>query len=597
MLNSLSSIDLIVLIGLVAMMPLTGLLFSKKENSADYFLAGKTLRWWQVAGSIFGTNINSFHLIGMMGIGYSVGFAQAHYEILAFVGVLLLCYVFVPLFRKLEVFTLSQYLEYRYSEQARGLYTLLMITLITVQLVGGFYIGSQTLVFLLDGTQLEINYLQGILLMCLITCSYTIFGGLNSIVATDNLQSIMMLLAGISVAILTFSQPEIGGFTGMLQLDASQTPELQKMHLYLPINHPSLPWTGVFTGLIILHLFYYCNNQYLVQRTLAAISDEEAKKGILAAAFLKLCIPFFSITTGIAAAYLIKMREPNVEIANDTAFLYLIKMVVPVGKGLIGFILAGLTIATFSSIDSMLNGATTLTTVDVYQKYINPKASEKQIITVARVTIVVLVIITACLAIQIFASPDPKSNFFLKVSAWGGYFTQGVVVSFLLGIWWKKASSAGAVAALISAPIFAFCIEAIYNTYLGAQSGTAALWGVQLNFMHRVLLTAIFATFMHVLFSTIFPDRHQRSFVNILAPKPPLKYILVFLGVQFFLLFLVISGYLPHTLAAVFAAITTIAIWIWGIKTLNPQSKLLADSRFYASLVNAIVVFLLFYFP
>jgi SSS family solute:Na+ symporter len=596
MLNTLSTLDLIVLISLVALMPLTGILFSKKEDSADYFLAGKSLRWWQVAGSIFGTNINSFHLIGMMGIGFSVGFAQAHYEILAFGGVLLLCYVFVPMFRKLNVYTLSQYLEYRYNPTARGLYTLLMITLITVQLVGGFYIGSQTLVFMLEGTQLEINYLQGIVLMCLVTCSYTIFGGLNSIVATDNLQSVMMLLAGITVAVLTFAQPEIGGFAGMLRLDAQQAPELQKMHLYLPTNHPSLPWTGVFTGLMILHFFYYCNNQYLVQRTLAAVSDEEAKKGILAASVLKLCIPFFSITTGIAAAYLMKMRVPELEIANDTAFLELIRMVVPVGKGLIGFILAGLTIATFSSIDSMLNGATTLTTVDLYQKYLNPQASEKQIIRVARLTIVFLVVVTALLAIQIFASPDPKSNFFLKVSAWGGYFTQGIVVAFLLGIWWKGASTRGAIAALIVAPIFAFGIEAYYNTHWGLNAEIQAWWGLKLNFMHRVLLTAVFATVVHIGMSKIFPDQKAVD-PQILAPAPPWKFILIFFAVQLFFFLAVYNGFLLHQIAAVLAALATIAVWLWGIRALKPSDNLWQDSRFYASLVNGVVVFLLFYFP
>ncbi|HEX8530471.1 MAG TPA: sodium:solute symporter, partial [Cytophagales bacterium] len=116
MLTSLTTIDIVVLLFFVAIMPLTGLLFSKKDSSEDYFLAGRSLRWWMVAGSIFGTNVNSFHLIGMLGIGFSVGLAQSHYEILAPAGALLLCYVFLPVYRKLKVYTLSQYLEYRYNE-------------------------------------------------------------------------------------------------------------------------------------------------------------------------------------------------------------------------------------------------------------------------------------------------------------------------------------------------------------------------------------------------------------------------------------------------------------------------------------------------
>lgn len=596
MLNSLSTLDILVLVVVVLAMPLTGLLFGKKNTSEDYFLCGRSLRWWQVAGSIFGTNINSFHLIGMMGIGFSVGFAQAHYEILALGGVLLLCYVFVPLYRKLQVYTLSQYLEYRYNQQARLLYTLLMITLITVQLVGGFYIGSQTLVFLFDGTQLAMNYWQGILVMCAITCSYTIFGGLNSIVATDNLQSVVMILAGITVAVLTFSQPEIGGFMGMLRLDAAQPLAAQKMHLYLPSNHPSLPWTGVFTGLMILHFFYYCNNQYLVQRTLAAKSDEEAKKGILAAALLKLSIPFFSVATGIAAAYLFRARFPELEVANDTAFLHLIRTVVPGGIGITGFILAGLCIATFSSIDSMLNGATTLTTVDLYQQYLNPQASERQLIGIARITIVGLVLITALLAIQIFASPDPKSNFFLKVSAWGGYFTQGIVVAFLLGIWWRRASTQGAIAALISAPLFAFGFEAVYNYSQGQILGLEQWWGPQLNFMHRVLLTAIFATLVHVGVSWRWPDA-QVVAPDTLAPAPPWRSLLLFLGLQALLVALIQGAQWSSPSMGSVSAVGTMLIWTLYLARRKPFREWWSDSRWYAGMVHALVMFLLYLFP
>lgn len=596
MLSNITMLDLVILIGFVALMPLTGILFGKKETSEDYFLAGKSLRWWQVAGSIFGTNINSFHLIGMLGVGFSVGFAQSHYEFLALAGALLMCYFFVPLYRKLNVYTLSQYLEYRYNEQTRLLYTILMITLIVVQLIGGFYIGSQTIVFLLKGTPLELTYIQGIVLMCLITCSYTIFGGLNSIVATDNFQSVMMLLAGIMVAFFTFSQPEIGGISGMMALDAAKPLAEQKMHLYLPTNHPNLPWSGVFTGLIILHFFYYCNNQFLVQRTLAAVNDEEAKKGILAATFLKLTIPFFSIATGIAAAYLLKARLPNVEIANDVAFLHLIHAVVPVGNGLIGFILAGLCIATFSSIDSMMNGATTLTTVDIYQKYVNPQASEKQVINVARITIGVLVVITAFLAIQIFASPNPKDNFFLKISSWGGYFTQGIVISFFLGIWWKRASAMGTVVALIFAPICAFSLEAIYNGSLGTNPDIQAMFGKNLNFMHRVFITFILTGLVHVGVSLLKPDAKAVNEDTMAAPLPWL-YMIAFLVLQLFMLFLTMSHILTPQVAAILSAVATMVIWVHGIRSSKSDVAWTSDSRFFAGFVNAIVMFMLFWFP
>jgi SSS family solute:Na+ symporter len=596
MLTSLTTLDLIVLVVFIILVPLTGIFFGKKDSSEDYFLAGRSLRWWQVAGSIFGTNVNTFHLIGMLGIGFSVGLAQSHYEILAPVGALLLCYVFLPVYRKLRVYTLSQYLEYRYNEKARLLYTILMLTLIIVQLVAGFYIGGRTLRFLLLGTPLEISYEQGILAMALITCSYTMFGGLNSIVATDNLQSVMMLLAGLIVAYLTFTQPEIGGLSGLVKLEASMPPAAQKMHLYLPSDHPDLPWTGVFTGLIILHFFYYCNNQYLVQRTLAATTDNEAKIGIISASFLKLLIPLFSVTCGIAAAHLFRIRFGGLHnIPPDDAFLQLIATVVPTGYGLIGFILAGLCIATFSSIDSMMNGATTLVSIDVYKKYIHPNAGDQQLIKVGRFVIGLLVIVTAVLALLTY-DPNSKSNFFLSVSNRGSYFTQGIVIAFLLGIWWQKASSRGAIAALLAAPVFAFGFETWYNTQLGQIPAIQAIFGAQLNFMHRVLLTALFSGVVHVISSRLLPDKDKIVATDTLAPSLPIGYIVLFGVIQSLLLLLVWLHTISNEVAGFIGSLATVGLFIYALSK-DSFRELQTDNRLYAGILCGVVVFLLYWFP
>jgi SSS family solute:Na+ symporter len=596
MLTSLTTIDIIVLLFFVAVMPLTGLLFGKKDTSEDYFLAGRSLRWWMVAGSIFGTNVNSFHLIGMLGIGFSVGLAQSHYEVLAPAGALLLCYVFLPVYRKLRVYTLSQYLEYRYNESARLLYTVLMITLIVVQLVAGFYIGGRTLRFLLLNTPLEITYLQGIALMAAVTCSYTMFGGLNSIVATDNLQSIMMLLAGLIVAYLTFSQPEIGGLGGLMELEANMPRAAQKMHMYLPTDHPDLPWSGVLTGLLILHMFYYCNNQYLVQRTLAATSDNEAKIGIIAASFLKLLIPLFSITCGIAAAHLFRMRFGGLQnVLPDDAFLQLIATVVPTGYGLIGFILAGLCVATFSSIDSMMNAATTLVSVDVYKKYLNPEATDRQMVRMARITIGFVVVITALLAVLTY-DPTSGSNFFLSVSNRGGYFTQGIVVAFMLGIWWKGASSRGAIATLVAAPLFAFGFEAFYNAQLGTLPAVQALFGPKLNFMHRVFLTFLFSLGVHAVVSRLLPDRNAKISADTLAPGLPVGQMLLVAACLGGLVLAVLNGWLPSVAAGAVGALLTFGLFLYELRKSWP-ARPIRDNRVYAGALCGVVVFLLFWFP
>ncbi|MEK6236715.1 MAG: hypothetical protein N2C14_18560, partial [Planctomycetales bacterium] len=452
----LTTWDLIIFFGSLFAVMAVGLWSGRKEDtSEDYYLAGKTTRWWGVAGSIFGSNVSANHIVGMMGVGFSVGFAQSHFEISAIAG-LLLCYGFLPVYRRLNVFTLSEYLSRRYGDASRALYAVNMIIIIVViQMVPGFYIGSRSLNVLLGKGQtavakaeidaagsmanLELHnpgegydsvpkvsftqpglkkdqqptqaaqatveikdgkianlrltsggaeyqvgspvrvviqggasfdsklnpgdvdpkwYLVGILMMAVVTGTYTIVGGLKAVITTDVIQSVMMLAAGVIVAVLTFSHPKVGGWEGMRADDArtkqqaaalanpvadnannnanananapaaadKQVEGKDMMHLYLPSNHPQLPWSGVLTGLMVLHFYYWGTNQFIVQRALTAKSDHEAKMGIIVAGFFKLLIPFLSIGTGIAAFYL--FQKLNLYADQDIAFTMLMKHVV-----------------------------------------------------------------------------------------------------------------------------------------------------------------------------------------------------------------------------------------------------------------------------
>ena len=190
-------------------------------------------------------------------------------------------------------------------------------------------------------------------MLAVVTAVYTIVGGLKAVIYTDVIQSVLLLFAGILVAVLTFSQPEVGGWSGMIEFDQARPRADQKMHLYLPTSHPDLPWSGALTGLLILHCFYWSTNQTIVQRTLAARSDREARLGIVAAGFLKLLIPFFTIAGGVAAAQLFALRMPERIIDPDAATPELIRLVVPAGLGLVGVVMAGLIGAILSSIDSL----------------------------------------------------------------------------------------------------------------------------------------------------------------------------------------------------------------------------------------------------
>ncbi len=607
MLAQLSPLDLVVLIVMLLIMPTAGIIVAlRKKNATDYFLAGRNIRWWTVAGSVFGTNISSFHLIGMLGIGYSIGFVQAHYEIV-FPAILLLCFVFLASYRRLEVFTLSQYLEVRYDEHARLLYTILLILIILVQLVGSFYVGSITLQWLLGGTSFALGYWQGLLLIGLITCSYTIWGGMESIVITDTIQTVMMLAAGFAVAYFTLSQPEIGGFTGLLDLDAAQPRSLQKMHLYLPSNHPNLPWTGIFTGLLLQHCFNFTTNQFLVQRVLAASSDQDARRGIIASGFLKLTIPFFSIAAGVAAYYLFEKRFPGLDFNSDNAFLKLVETVIPRNVGLVGMILAGLVAATFSSVDSMMNAATTLLTVDVYQKYMNPNASDRQIVRFGRQMIVVMVFASIGLALYTY-TPDRTNNFMLKVSAQLSYFTPGIMVAFFVGILWRGASARAAVWAMALAPVYGILVELLYNYALADIPAVSALFGVKLNFMHRVFLAFVlsFSTLI-VLSRTVYPNQNIIGFERLrvsVDARQLARAVGLFLLVQaVFLGLIFLVGFSPKIMAP-WAALATMGLFLFpkrAVETPQPVPVLRAGfalngDSLWTGLLTAISVGVLYYF-
>ncbi len=546
--TTFTTLDLLVFFGSLTAVMAIGLLAGRKEETAeDYFLAGRKIPWWGVAGSIFGSNVSANHMIGMMGIGFSVGFAQSHFELGAIAGLMLLCYGFLPVYRKLKVYTLAEYLGRRYDDRSRIAYAVIMILIMAVvQLVPALYIGARSTCVLMGGeaveqvplggepaadspsasssstssdrvenrprTKLNVNrlyYALFVIALAAISASYTIFGGLKAVIWTDVMQSFLLLLAGIVLALLTFDQ--IGGWSEMMLRDRAGA---GKMHLYLPSYHPELPWTGVLTGLMALHFFYWGTNQFIVQRALAARSDSEARIGIVAAGFLKLLIPFFAIGTGVAAFYLFQERLPHRAIAPDTAFTELVLLVVqPIGFGIIGCISAGVIGAILSSIDSMMNSAATIVTVDLYRRYINPNATHAQMIRVGRLSIVVFVTLAALMAIWVI-DPNSDENFFLQIVDYQGYLTPGLLVVFLLGLFWRGATAAGAFTTILAGVPLSGLVEIIYNSYLGTIPMIAAYLGEQLNFFHRVLAVIVLCCGVHVLVSQLGgEDRKKRSLV------------------------------------------------------------------------------------
>ncbi len=611
--------DIVVFLGSLAIVMGAGLWASRHEKTTeDYFLAGRSVRWWGVAGSIFGTNVSANHLVGMLGIGFSIGFAQSHFELGAVVALLILCYGFLPIYRKLGLFTLSEYLGRRFDGRSQGLYAVLMIILVMVQLTAAFYIGSRSLLLLLKGTSLAVGYETGIVLLAVVTAAYTIFGGLKAVVFTDVVQSVLLLAAGIAVAIFTFAQPEVGGWSGMMAQDAARAVADQKMHLYLPTDHPDLPWSGALTGLMLLHIFYWSTNQYVVQRALAARDQREARIGIITAGFLKLLVPFFAIGGGVAASLLFQARLPGETIDPDAAMPELIRLVIPVGYGLVGLIAAGILGAILSSIDSMVNSASTLITFDIYKKWIAPDASDRALLNLGRWIIALLIGLAAALAIFTYDA-EAKGNFFLRVSSMGGHFTPGLVVVFAFGMLWSKATAAGSVAAIVAAPPFSFALEAIYRHAAAAWPGLADVFGVQLNFMHRVFVTALFASAVLIVVSLQSDSTEKQRSHTIAAmralPKRAIGRLLqaISLGAGSLLLLGVVvdRGWLSPRIAAILAATMVFAAFVPTMRKVSagrddsasdddeparPRGRvpLWANDRFWAGTLSALTTFLMF---
>ncbi len=596
MLKSLEWFDIVVVVAVLLFLIVASMYSSfKKKDAEEYFMAGRSLRWWSVAGSIFGTNIHAQQIIGMMGVGYSIGFAQSHYEIWAIPAILVLCYIFIPIYRKKNFFTLSQFLEARFNSQARLVYSILMVAFILVQLIAGFYIGSRTLGLLFAGTGWDVSYIQGILIIAIVTVVFTVFGGMESVVTADNILTIIMILSILLMGTLTYLQPEIGGISGLLKLDHA---EANKMHLYLPSNHPKLPWSGIFTGLTILNMFYWTTNQYQVQRVLAAQSDRDAKLGAIAAGFLKLIIPFFSIAIGTAAYYIFKSRYGADYIKPDDTFLTLMKTVVPAGYGFIGLILSGLMCAIFSAIYSMMNSVSTMMAYDIFKKYINPKASDKKTVRFGQLAVVIICAIAGFLA---FSTYDPSSsdNFFLKLANQTSYIKPGLVVVFFWGVLWKQTNPIAAVLVLASSPFVGLGCDWIYENILTQSSFVIQTFGETFNFLYRVFVIFVFGSILLVLIS---------KYLNAIGKGKVHDYdlgislsgigstLIKFLLVQSPFIALTLSGILSPQMAATPASIACFLLFIWFVKKENEEIPMYQSDIFYAGILTSSMIWIMFYF-
>ena len=435
----LNSLDLTVFAGFIAFVIGVSLYASRKEvTSEDYFLAGRNLKWYLIGFSLIASNISTEHFVGMAGRGYDIGLAIASYEWIAAITLVIVALFLLPRFLRSGIFTMPQYLEYRYNATARSLMAFfMMVAYVFVALAAVLYSGALALKSIFD-----INLVMGIWLIGILAGAYTIYGGLKAVVWSDLIQGATLLFGGLVVTFLGFKQ--IGGVAKFLEASGD------KLHTVLPWDHPEMPWVAVFIGgLWIPNIFYWGLNQFITQRTLGAKSLLEGQKGILFAACMKLLVPFIVVFPGIMALQLYGNSIPEA----DQAYPYMLKNILP--AGLRGIMFAALFGAVMSSLDSMLNSASTIFTIDLYKRYLNKQAGSHKLVTVGRVATAVFVVI-GCL----WAPTITKfGSVFKYIQMIWGFISPGIVAAFLFGMVVSVAPPAAAIGAmLLGIPIYGLCL-------------------------------------------------------------------------------------------------------------------------------------------
>ena len=446
----LQGLDVLILACSVVGVTAFGMWIGRKEdNTSDYYLAGKTIAWWAVAGSIFGTNISSHHMVGMMGAGLKEGFAQANFEFGAIFGLLMLCYFFLPFYRRMGLYTLSEYLGRRFDDRSRLVYSITNMAFLLIQMVGTMILGALTIATLTADSPYAISYELAICLTAVVAGAYTFFGGLKADIFNDVVQSVLLLIGSGMLAVLAIWHPAVGGISGLLE----KQPE--KFHVFFEASHPQLPWSGVLSGLMVLHMYYWGTNQFIVQRTLGARSDWDARMGTITAGFFKLLIPFLCIVPGMAAGYILAI-DPATE--SDTAFAGLTRELLPPGYGLVGVVMAGLVAGILSTIDSMMNSTATLFTFDIYKKYIRPTASEMRLVWVGRVAMMLMA--GAAIGLSLYFG-QAKGGIFNTMADYNAYLVPGVIVAYVAGILQPLVTRTAALVCILAGPLLSILFEQI----------------------------------------------------------------------------------------------------------------------------------------
>jgi SSS family solute:Na+ symporter len=452
----------------------------RKDTAADYFLAGRNLGWWIIGASIFASNIGSEHIVGLAGTGATDGVAMAHYELHAWC-LLVLAWVFVPFYSRSLVFTMPEFLERRFSSHSRYVLSIVsMITFVVSKIAVGIFAGGVVFATLLPELHLHLGRMEvnsfwiGSVLVIVLTGLYTALGGMRAVAYNDAVQVIILILGSATLTI--YGLVKLGGWNELRALCGSDM-----FNLWKPLIPPGVastwapvmlknaagqvvkqawyfngyyPWLGMLFCAPIIGLWYWCTDQYIVQRALGAPNERTARRGSIFAGILKLLPVYLFIIPGLIAFALAKSgKVPGLEVMvspdgspiphqAQAAFPLMVKYMLP--TGLRGLVVAGLLSALMGSLAGVFNACSTLFTVDLYQKW-KPRASQHQIVRTGRIATSVMVFI-ALMWIPVIQGSRGLYNYLQTVQ---GYLAPPIFVVFFFGVFWKRLNAKGCLWALI----------------------------------------------------------------------------------------------------------------------------------------------------
>jgi SSS family solute:Na+ symporter len=476
----------------------------KNESGKDYFLSGRDANWLQIGSSIFSSNIGSEHLVGLAGAGFATGMAMAHWEMHAY-WILILGWAFVPLYDRMKVFTMPEFLELRFSRGSRNVLSLLtMASLVLTKIAATIYAGDVVIRTLLNVDTVPVPFLGRIdvfwaiaLGLAFTTGLYTIFGGMRVIMYTAVLQAPVLIFG--SVCILFMGLRVLGhgslidGWHATLASVAAATWHGEGVHLVRSIHDPEWPWLAILPGSAIIGFWYWCTDQYIVQRVLAGKNQQESRRGTILAGFFKLTPVFIFLVPGMIAFALTKTPGVGFSTGGDAAYTSLVAQILP--HGLRGMVACGMIVALMASLGSKFNASATLFTMDFYREW-HPNASGRTEVIVGRIATAVIVFIGICWVLVIKNLHMPLYLYLQNVQ---GYLSPAIAVLFGLGVFWKRATAPAALWAFVIGMLAGFGRLALD---LVMRNDADAVSKLKVDHYHDVITQAQYETGMAAIRAT-----------------------------------------------------------------------------------------------